>query len=172
MTGLDKKTVPAALDFLKSNGWIGFERRNGVPPNYEIHLTQKRASTLPENGYTRKRVSTLPENGPEPYPKTGTEPKKEPKKKLKGVDFSANEIELPPEVNSKAWLDWCDYRRERKPVITERSAKLTINLLAEYDSATQLEMVNSSIRSGWQGVFPPRGNYQRDDSTQLQEIML
>lgn len=159
MTGLDKKTVPTALDILKSNGFIGFERRKGVPPNYEIHLT-------------RKRVNTLPENGSEPYPKTGTEPKREPKKKLKGVGFFADEIELPPEVNSKAWLDWCDYRRERKPLITERSAKLTIDLLAEYDSSTQQEMINSSIRSGWQGVFPPRGNYQRDDSTQIQEIML
>lgn len=69
-TGLDKKTIPVALEILAEKGLISFDRRRGAPPNYRVNFTRKREKSLPENGATFESKS-LPENGSSVYPKTG-----------------------------------------------------------------------------------------------------
>ena len=83
-TGLDIKTVRAAVQDLQAVHLISILKRAGKSPHYRLHFdhesyphpTQKRAypkTGTPKNGYTQKRVHTLPKNGYTPYPKTGTE---------------------------------------------------------------------------------------------------
>lgn len=169
MTGLNIKTVPDAISKLENSGLIVVERRVKRASDFVLGMPRNRAHGTPENGITRKRGQTTPENGSKHTPKSGKEPKREPKKKLKG-GFSPEEIPLPDGVSSEAWGDWCEYRRERKPLITKKSATLTLNLLAQYDTETQREMVNSSIRSSYQGVFAPK-NYNPTENTGTGEVL-
>jgi hypothetical protein len=69
-TGLDKKTIPVALDMLAEKGLIEFDKRRGATPNYRINFTRKRANSSPEIGATSEK-ETLPEIGATVYPKSG-----------------------------------------------------------------------------------------------------
>ena len=87
------------------------------------------------------------------------------------MKFEPEKISLPESVNSEAWIDWCEYRRERKPLITERSAKLTVDLLSDYDLPVQQEMINNSIRSGYQGVFAPKNFAANSAPAQTEDVV-
>lgn len=94
-TGLDKKTVPAALDMLERAGLITIDQRRGTSPQYNLQIEKNPAPVrqkgqrilpvkklpLPENGLPRNRVSTLPDNGDTPetgIPENGLPRKREP----------------------------------------------------------------------------------------------
>lgn len=75
-TGLDVKTVYAALDILEDQGLISKVDRPGKTPDFTLHTSTKNGNT--ENGSTQKRVypkkdQGLPKNGLGVYPKTGNE---------------------------------------------------------------------------------------------------
>jgi hypothetical protein len=74
--------------------------------------------------------------------------------------------ELAPEnirVDSmrELWSEWVEYRRERKPKVTSRSAKMQLAELAEMGIEQAKAAIRASIANGWQGIFPPRGNGKR-----------
>lgn len=86
-TGLNVKTVRAALDRLENGGFVTIQNRAGTSPLYQLDPSQNWVypkEGLPESGYTQnredyptqKRVEGVPKNGQGVYPKTGTEPNK------------------------------------------------------------------------------------------------
>lgn len=105
-TGLDRKTIPEALETLEAAGLIQQVKRPGNSNQYllqiadnpaparekgarkkvvqfarphQLDLARKRATPItgyPEIGLPRKRTATSPENGLPPSPKTGYEPTK------------------------------------------------------------------------------------------------
>lgn len=96
MTGLNIKTIPAAVDKLVLEGLISVKKKGKHTPDYILSITRNRVIQLPEIGITQKRVIEYPENGYSDTPKSGNETKRETKKKLKKKtpvpeDFSITE---------------------------------------------------------------------------------
>src|SRR5690606_28543509 len=58
-----------------------------------------------------------------------------------------------PEFRS-AWAEWCQYRRRRKPAITENAARKQLAKMAKHPVEICIESINESIANEYQGVFP------------------
>jgi hypothetical protein len=70
--------------------------------------------------------------------------------------WHAATCDLPVTINPTAWSAWCKYKSESKKPIKQTTAKLQWEFLAAYPHDVQLEIVEQSIRSGWQGLFEPK----------------
>lgn len=70
--------------------------------------------------------------------------------------WHAATCDLPVTINPPAWSAWCKYKSESKKPIKQTTAKLQWEFLAAYPHDVQLEIVEQSIRSGWQGLFEPK----------------
>ncbi len=66
------------------------------------------------------------------------------------------EILLPPTLDfpefKSAWKDWVAYRKEKRQPLKASTVKGQIKFLAEHP-AEAVEMIQQSIRNGWQGLF-------------------
>jgi hypothetical protein len=58
---------------------------------------------------------------------------------------------------SKEWDEWLSFRRKKRWPVDALTLKKQLKVLAEYDTATQRAMIDTSIQSGWQGLFPLKG---------------
>lgn len=61
----------------------------------------------------------------------------------------------------KAWAEWIDYRKEMKKPLKPKSIKAQWKQFVLWGEAGCIESIAQSIRSGWQGLFPPRQNNQQ-----------
>lgn len=56
---------------------------------------------------------------------------------------------------ARAWSRWLDYRREiKKPLKSNMAINLSLNQLRIVSEATAIEMIETSIRNHWTGIFP------------------
>lgn len=59
-----------------------------------------------------------------------------------------------------AWEEWIEYRRERKPRVTARSAAAMLAMLSEMGIHRAIEAIRHSVANGWQGIFEEKINGQ------------
>lgn len=65
--------------------------------------------------------------------------------------------DIPPALNRGAWTAWLDYRKQAKlKKYTPVSAQKLMAMLAKHPAAKQQEIVDLSIRNGYQGLFDKR----------------
>lgn len=80
--------------------------------------------------------------------------KKESKVKKSKVNNNINIINAVSSENlKKSILEFYEYRKEIKKPLSERSLQKTIIQLSNYDENIAVEMINQTIRNGWQGLF-------------------
>lgn len=60
-----------------------------------------------------------------------------------------------PEFEAE-WAEWLAYRRERKTKTTARTMVQQLAFLAQHTPAEAAEMLRTSIRNGWSGLFAPK----------------
>lgn len=60
----------------------------------------------------------------------------------------------------KAWEEWEQYRRQRGKKITPLTAKKQINLLGGRPDFEIIEMINTAITRGWEGLYEINKNNQ------------
>lgn len=93
-------------------------------------------------------------------PKTGHGTSKEPGRNKEGTKkaFDAGSIVLPEWLDRAHWLRWVADRKQRNKRITEEAAKLQLGKLADYraEGHEPKDVIEHSIASGYQGLFPPR----------------
>ncbi len=69
--------------------------------------------------------------------------------------------EFPDNLNTedflKAWTEWENHRKEIKKKLTPTTRKKQLKLLSEHPNEA-IEMMEQSMRNGWQGLFLPKGN--------------
>lgn len=70
-------------------------------------------------------------------------------------DASASVV-LHETLPRDAWEEWLAHRREKRWSMGPRALKTQLKLLARYDTATQREMIDTSINAGWEGIFAPK----------------
>lgn len=58
-------------------------------------------------------------------------------------------------IDTQAWEEWAAYKRGQP---AQGTITKTVNFLRQYPAEVQRQIVDQSIRSGWKGLFPPKGN--------------
>lgn len=76
-------------------------------------------------------------------------------------DKDIGEMPFSSEEFKKAWAEWIDYRKELKKPLKPKSIKAQWKQFVLWGEAGCIESIAQSIRSGWQGLFPPRQNNQQ-----------
>lgn len=169
-TAQDRKTVIAALASLQTAGLIedtGTRTgRTGQVKVYRINSTD--IGTLEES---QKRNGS--ENGTVPFfPSNSTVfPTKQYRKRY--TDTKGNhqgtvsgEIAIHDSLPREVWEEWLAHRRDKRWSMSPRALKPQLKLLANYDTATQREIIETSMQAGWQGLFPPKGKKPHKEGQQ------
>lgn len=107
-------------------------------------------------------LQTAPQNNPQNVPsraqKTGTGKGTEKEKvKKESISFSTmlpEKLQTPKFI--KKWTEWEQYRRSKRKPISPAAAALQIKLLSNYDETTAIQIIDFSIASDYQGLFPPK----------------
>ncbi|WP_345985287.1 hypothetical protein WCX49_11835 [Sulfurimonas sp. HSL-1656] len=63
--------------------------------------------------------------------------------------------DLPEWLDKNAWSEWLQYRKELRKKMTPSTVKQQLSLLENFKDR-QGEIINTSIRNGWQGLFEPK----------------
>lgn len=58
----------------------------------------------------------------------------------------------------ETWEEWLAWRREKRFSVSPRCLNPQLELLARYTTEQQTEMLKTSLRSSWRGIFAPRGS--------------
>ena len=102
-------------------------------------------------------LQTAPQSNPQTdLPGTGTGTGKE-KVKKEMISFSTmlpEKLQTPKFI--KKWTEWEQYRRSKRKPISPAAAALQIKLLSNYDETTAIQIIDFSIASDYQGLFPPK----------------
>ena len=82
------------------------------------------------------------------------------RKKASNPIFSPALMDIPEWLDREVWAMWCEEREAKRKPITYRAGQLQLKKLAEYldQGFSPQEVIEHSIASGYQGLFPPRGN--------------
>lgn len=107
-------------------------------------------------------LQTAPQSNPQNVPsraqKTGTGKGTEKEKvKKESISFSTmlpEKLQTPKFI--KKWTEWEQYRRSKRKPISPAAAALQIKLLSNYDETTAIQIIDFSIASDYQGLFPPK----------------
>lgn len=107
-------------------------------------------------------LQTAPQSNPQNVPsraqKTGTgkgtEKEKVKKEMLSFSTMLPEKLQTPEFI--KKWTEWEQYRRSKRKPISPAAAALQIKLLSNYDEATAIQIIDFSIASDYQGLFPPK----------------
>jgi hypothetical protein len=78
-------------------------------------------------------------------------------------------IILPDWLNSEAWAEWEQHRREIKEKQTPLSVKKQINLLERFKE-DHVEIINQSIQNGWKGLFELKGRSNKPQQVYTSKI--
>jgi hypothetical protein len=106
----------------------------------------KPAEPIPVNTVLRKKDSTK---------------KNLTKKNVGDLSDDLSSLQLPfnePEFTT-AWDAWKKFRASEKKKLSVIAAAAQLKLLAKYDFMTAIEMIETSIRNQWQGIFELKTNF-------------
>lgn len=139
-------------------GWMHEENGVLTLPHFDRH----NGKTAKNRALTAKRVAKHSANAkltPEALPKE--EKKLLPPNPLKGEHADkrkkAEKWEPPPNLNTAAWAEFEQHRREIREPLTNQARTKNANVLVRYPQDTQQAMVDKTIANRWKGVFPPDG---------------
>ena len=89
------------------------------------------------------------------------------RKKADNPIFSPALMDIPDWLDGELWAAWCEERAAKRKPITYRAGQLQLKKLAEYrdQGFSPQEVIEHSIASGYQGLFPPRGNQHANNQS-------
>jgi hypothetical protein len=98
----------------------------------------------------------------QPMAKNGSSTATSTSKKKGDESPGQEEIQIPSNLQTtqfrQAWNEYLDYRKAGKfKPLQPASIKAQLKQLSEMGHDIAVEAINTSIRNGWQGIFPPKG---------------
>lgn len=66
-------------------------------------------------------------------------------------------LQLHETLPTDTWDEWLEFRRSKRWPNDATTLRKQLNVLAPFDQVTQRQMLDTSMQSGWQGLFPPKG---------------
>lgn len=131
-------------------GWMKHQRIDKPNPKYPKPFDENSKivlGTLAECSVQKERKEDKGKEG------KGTKP---------AGELDAEQVPLPPEISiapfPPVWLEWIAYRREHRYSTRERTMRAQLQSLAPLGPIAAAECLRSSIRNGWQGIFPEKVN--------------
>jgi hypothetical protein len=76
------------------------------------------------------------------------------------------DLTLHDSLPRETWTEWMERRKQKRWPCDDLTLRKQLALLAEYDTATQREIIDTAIRSGWQGIFRPKGQSSKSATDQ------
>lgn len=70
---------------------------------------------------------------------------------------AVSQLVLHDSLPMDSWEEWLAHRREKRLSMSPRALSKQLKLLANYDTPTQREVIDTSINAGWEGLFAPKG---------------
>ena len=67
-------------------------------------------------------------------------------------------VVLHESLPNEEWSQWLAMRSKRRWPVDEVTLRKQLDLLQQYETKVQAEMINTAINAGWQGIFAPKGN--------------
>lgn len=126
----------------------------GTPPTVHYLINEDKMVELIEK-YLKKN----PEKGFKVNQKNAVEVFK------KVVDSIKERGEIPAWINPEIWDEWVLFRKESGKKLTDITIKKQIKFLEEHKS-DYAEIIMTSIRNGWQGLFPLKKDFKKMPSDQ------
>ena len=148
---------PGFADALRNVGWLEGRDSALTFPRFAEHNGQ----TAKQRALTAKRVDKSRSAKCNAASVTQSLPEKRREEKRRK---EKNEIPpLPPSLEfddfKTAWGEYVAYRREKKlDPLKPRSMALQWDEMATWGKADAIEAIRTTIRNGWQGIFPPKKN--------------
>ena len=131
-----------------------------IPEIGDSKITSK---TIPENGdnHPQKQgeVSLITGNTKDILPKTNIKPNTPSNPPRGKGKFDPLDVDVPDWLNQTAWQEWVAYRKQSgKPIKTELTVTKAFKLLKECleDGHNPVDVINTSIANGYQGLFKPK----------------
>ncbi len=165
-------------DAMVSAGWLEETPEGLRIPNFDAHNGQsakKRGLTAKRNTRYRAKNSEK-RDAPNVTRKSSSASPREEKSRDKRKPLTP--LEIPARLNTPhflaAWADWETYRRETKKKLTPMAIKKQFKLLAQFPPATAVEMLESSMRNQYTGIFAPKPQQNmppRNDAAASQEAI-
>ena len=132
--------------------------------NISTQPTTEPPQITPENNGLQNELQTDLQNGLQNELQTEVKEKKKnspPIPPLKETKETVSQDAYPyaqmlPEPYREKWIQWEKHRRQIRKKITPKSAEQQIKLLLQYNPTTAGEIIDNSIRNGYQGLFPPK----------------
>jgi hypothetical protein len=67
------------------------------------------------------------------------------------------------------WRDWIQHRKEIKKPLTKTATKHQVSFLRGMSESMAMASIQTSIRSGWTGLFPPAKSITHCQTVNFQE---
>jgi hypothetical protein len=81
------------------------------------------------------------------------------------------QVTLHETLPAQEWVEWLTHRKQRRWPCDETTLKKQLNLLKRFGTQEQIEIIDQSINSGWQGLFAPKGNGSVTRKSRYDELM-
>ena len=173
---MTERAVYKQISALEKAGFITRRKRRGTSNCYVVtpqngeqieHATPERSSPRPCTTFTPERSSPLNDVHPTPEQRSGlplndVHPTPEPRspKPSRNHQGTINEPSQPLPFDSKAfaeiWQAWQRFRIERKARLTPSTISAQLRMLGKLNEPDAIATIETSIRNGWQGLFPDR----------------
>lgn len=149
----DMLTQLASVDYLRLGSTLD-GKRYGLIVKFDEHQRVNRP--------TPSKIKDLPIQWDDSATTHGalTEPSPlERKGKERNKEAAAPRVELVlhDSLPRETWSEWMERRKQKRWPCDDLTLRKQLALLAEYDTATQREILDTAIRSNWQGIFRPKG---------------
>lgn len=102
--------------------------------------------------------------------------KKNPQKAIRNFKVKKEEkkpgviIKVPDWMDKKAWSEWEEYRKEKKQKLTPMTIKQQIKFLEQH-RGDHVEIIQTSIRNGWRGLFEIKRKLPSDKEIRNQAVV-
>jgi hypothetical protein len=141
-----------SLEWLAVNGFIERYESGGTKYIQVVNFSKH------QNPHCKEPASTIP--APDSHSASPVQAGLIPDSGLLTPDSpnraSAQSVELHASLPTDAWDEWIEFRRTKRWPCDATTLKKQLNLLAKHSTDVQREMLDTSINSGWQGVFAPK----------------
>ena len=74
--------------------------------------------------------------------------------------------DLPQWLNQEAWQLWVQFRKEIRKPLKPTTIKLQLKMLEKH-KLHHVEILETSIQNGWQGLFPNRINTYKQKEVEV-----
>lgn len=166
-TGIPETTIERILSFFEKEAQIGQQKttkfRLITIINWKIYQNMdNRRTTDGQQTDTNKNYKKYKNDKNYLVAKATSEEKKlsVKNKKMEQKENKIKNYEIPDWLDKEVWEDWKQYKKERKQKFTPLTIKRQLKLLSEHQ-ADHKQIINNSIQNGWTGLFPLKGNYEK-----------